>query len=215
MSSISGDDDTTKDPQQLLDEFWENLITKKPGKVTNVFPPTLYANLLPHANKPGTVQGRNAAESYQAAADECRARVKRIVRECHRTNEKFTDPEFDIENDQGVNNCLEGLMNWYADPTESGPSVSPWQLGEALKTLADSNVLLSPAVTIDVNAAAGALDSGDGGSGGPGSIHRVDWVFEKPAFTIDGFSSSDVQQGRNGDCWWLAAVATICSNPSL
>ena len=82
MSSVSGDDDGTgKAPQQILEDFWESLVTKKPGKVTNIFPQSLYANLLPPQRKPGFAKGRNAAESYQAAADECRARVKRIVRE--------------------------------------------------------------------------------------------------------------------------------------
>jgi len=42
-----------------------------------------------------------------------------------------------------------------------------------------------------------------------------DWIFENPSFTIDGFSSSDVKQGANGDCWFIAALATICSNPGL
>lgn len=50
---------------------------------------------------------------------------------------------------------------------------------------------------------------------GPQSVHRIDWIFEKPSFTVDGFDCSDVQQGQNGDCWFIAAVAAICSNPSL
>jgi hypothetical protein len=44
---------------------------------------------------------------------------------------------------------------------------------------------------------------------------KQDWVFDNPSFTVDGYSSSDVKQGANGDCWFIAAVATICSNPSL
>ncbi|KAF2279234.1 cysteine proteinase [Westerdykella ornata] len=174
MSYISGDDDILNPPQQRLDDFWDNLITKRPGKVTNIFPPSLYANLLPNPRQKDAPQGRNAAESYQAAADECKARVKRIVRECHRTNEKYTDPDFDIEGDHRIGNCLEGLMKWYRTDEPRIPSEPK-----------------------------------------PGSIHRIDWIFEKPAFTVDGFSSTDVQQGANGDCWFLAAVATICSNKSL
>lgn len=172
MSTTSGDDDSPNGPQRLLEEFWDNLITKKPGKVTQIFPSSLYANLLHPPRKPSPFQGRNAAESYQVAAEECRSRVKRIVRECHRTNEKFTDPDFDIEGDEGINNCLHGLENWYKD----APSPEGYN---------------------------------------PGSIHRIDWIFENPSFTVDGYSSSDVQQGANGDCWFLAAIATICSNPSL
>jgi hypothetical protein len=44
---------------------------------------------------------------------------------------------------------------------------------------------------------------------------KQNWVFDNPSFTVDGFSSSDVKQGANGDCWFIAAVATICSNSSL
>ncbi|EKG09695.1 hypothetical protein MPH_13217 [Macrophomina phaseolina MS6] len=45
------------------------------------------------------------------------------------------------------------------------------------------------------------------------AVHRVDYIYERPAFTIDGFGASDVQQGGNGDCWWVAAVTTLCSVP--
>jgi hypothetical protein len=179
MSSVGGEDDSAaKAPQQVLEDFWDSLVTKKPGKVTNIFPQSLYTNLLPPQRKPGSARGRNAAESYQAAADECRARVKRIVRECNRTNEKFCDPDFDIESDRacGANNCLEGLMEWFDDTPSGGSTVNTWQLGEAFRTLAASNLLVAPTMAIDVNAATRIMDSGSGGgSMGPGSVHRIDW----------------------------------------
>lgn len=221
MGSVSSDASEIGKPQETINEFWENLITKKPTKVTKVFPPSLYAHLLPPPRKPGTVKGKNAAESYEAAAAECRARVKRVVRECHRINEKFTDPDFDIE---GVSdkNCLEGLKYWYKDPsatstTATTSSVSASRLGYALSTLIESEVLLQNAAPIDLITAAKVLnnDTSNEDSGGPGSVHRIDWIFDKPQFEIDGFSSSDLCQGSNGDCWFIAAVATICSNPDL
>jgi hypothetical protein len=49
----------------------------------------------------------------------------------------------------------------------------------------------------------------------PESIHRVDYIFDEPPFLVDGFSSSDAQQGLNGNRWWVAAVATLCSMPIL
>ncbi|KAF1949734.1 cysteine proteinase [Byssothecium circinans] len=160
-------EDETKTPQESLNEFWNNLVTKKPSKVTNIFPPTLYANLLPPKQNRGTVKGKNAAESYRAAVEECRTRVKRIVRECHRTNEKFTDPEFDIEGDGDERNCLDLLVS----------------RSKNTRT--------------------------------PRSVHRIDWIFEKPSFTVDGFSGSSVKQGQVGDCWFIAALSTTCSKPSL
>lgn len=48
-----------------------------------------------------------------------------------------------------------------------------------------------------------------------GSIHRVDWIFKEPQFTIDGYSASDIKQGDLGNCWWLAALASITSRTEL
>ena len=215
------DPPAAKDPQQTLNEFWDSLITKKPGKVTSIFPPSLYANLLPPRHKKGPAQGKNAAESYEAAAEECRNKVKRIVRECNRTNEKFTDPDFDIEGDFGLGNCLKGLLSYSDDGEDSGSSsgpVSVLQLKECLNTLNDSGILASPMVSLDVNLLSKCLGYGPSSSrssGGPGSVHRVEWIYENPSFVVDGYSSSDVRQGRNGDCWWIAAVATLCSLEKL
>lgn len=162
--------DRNKTPQELLSEFWEDFVTKKAGKVTTIFPPSLYANLLPPLERQGSYTAANAAEGYESAARQCRERVRRIVQECHRTNLKFTDPDFDIEIDHGdqKGNCLYPLVR-----------------------------------------------SDDSRYEFRGSVHRVDWIYEKPAFTIDGFSTSDIMQGSNGDCWWLAAVATLCSDKRL
>ncbi|KAF2849657.1 cysteine proteinase [Plenodomus tracheiphilus IPT5] len=203
-------------PQAAMNEFWENLVTKKPAKVTKIFPPSLYAHLLPPQSKLGTATGKNAAESYQAAANECRARVKRIVRECHRTNEKFTDADFDIEDLQDKN-CLEGLMHWYDDPPAktAAATVNASRLGSALSTLIQSDVLMQTAAPFDLVTTAKLLNSKRPDDDGPGSAHRLDWIFDTPQFEIDGFSSSDVVQGSNGDCWLIAAVASICSHPEL
>ncbi|KAL2288831.1 hypothetical protein FJTKL_03485 [Diaporthe vaccinii] len=38
-----------------------------------------------------------------------------------------------------------------------------------------------------------------------------DYIFDKPQFTIDGFGTSDVQQGQLGDCSWLASAAALCN----
>ncbi|KAF2816818.1 cysteine proteinase [Mytilinidion resinicola] len=208
-----------KDPQASLEDFWSSLLTKTPGKVTNIFPPSLYANLLPPLKPKGPAKGINAAKSYEAAAEDCRNKVKRIVRECHRTNEKFTDPDFDIEDDLGTGQCLKGLLDSGADTPPPGAvsTVDGDDLRSALNTLAESGIVGS-ALTVDVVAVSKVLNAGEGGrSEGPDpkAVHRVDWIYEKPQFAVDGFSSSDVRQGGNGDCWWVAAVATLCTMEHL
>ncbi|KAI0967333.1 hypothetical protein F4678DRAFT_475298 [Xylaria arbuscula] len=49
----------------------------------------------------------------------------------------------------------------------------------------------------------------------PKSVKRVLDVFEKPRFYIDGPTANDVRQGRDGDCWLLAALCTLSNKPSL
>src|SRR4051812_32374218 len=101
-----------KDPQAQVASFWSKFIGKSPSKVRCIFPPALYADLLPeHTTSSGAASRKNAAESYEAAAAECRQRVAQIARDCRRTNEKFTDRDFDLESDfEGVWNCLRGLI---------------------------------------------------------------------------------------------------------
>src|SRR6266498_1552289 len=86
-------DAKNKTPQQMLSAFWDDFITKTPGKVTSIFPHSLYANLLPPKHPKHAVVTHNAAESYEAAAEECKNKVQRIANECRRVNEKFTDPD--------------------------------------------------------------------------------------------------------------------------
>ncbi|TDZ15111.1 Calpain-type cysteine protease DEK1 [Colletotrichum orbiculare MAFF 240422] len=240
-----------KAPQETLADFWDKFHSKHPGKVTSIFPRSLYASLLPAFQPKGASSTRNAQESYDSAARECREKVKRIVRECERTNEKFTDPDFDIEHDPD-SNCLNGLVRDFdgiGAVVDDGPNVSSWDVKNSLDTLTAAQVL-GPNSTIPIDPAAVSRFLGDDSFGGwnpfantrgksdstnpkssplkarrrgiqgneyyaPGSIHRVDWIFESPQFTIDSYSSSDIKQGANGDCWWLAAVATIAHRRDL
>jgi hypothetical protein len=194
-----------KHPQELVSNFWSKFFAKKQGKVTSIFPKTLYASLLPPLRDPrGTASSRNATESYEIAAEECREKVRRIVRECNRTNEKFTDPDFDIETDPDKN-CLNGLVRSEYEPPSDGSSQASSRTAAA-----------SPGAVHGMK----GIASPNNGVGGDnyfwtGAVHRVDWIFEKPQFTVDGFSSSDIMQGANGDCWWLAAVATIAHRREL
>ncbi|KAF2201264.1 cysteine proteinase [Delitschia confertaspora ATCC 74209] len=198
-----------KHPYEIVNEFWENLLTKKPGKADTISPPSLYANPLPPRRQRAAAHGCNASESDQAAAEECRARVKRIVQKCQRENEKFTDPDFDIESDTktGRLNCLKGLLASLNDDDNRPGSSS----------LAVSNTLGTPTVFSDLNALAASFRDNDesGQFYIPGSVHRVDWIFKKPAFVLDGYSSSDVRQGATGDCWLISAVASLCSDKRL
>jgi hypothetical protein len=86
-------------PQNSIDEFWDKFTTKHPGKIFTILPDNLYAKqAAAHAPK-GSIPGQNAVASYQEAADACRKKVEKIVKECRRLNQKYRDPHFDIESD--------------------------------------------------------------------------------------------------------------------
>lgn len=215
---------TRRNPQAIISKFWSKYNTRTPGKITSIFPRSLYESLLPNPNS-SSPRARNAAQSYQEARTECCALVRAAVAECERSNEKFSDPDFDIENDFSayLDNCLHGLVR-YCPLDESGADkqkVSPWEVKWSLETLKDSGVLGNNG-SLEVDVAClqkyvGEDDDDDVCScpRRPGSVHRVDWIFESPQFTVDGYSSSDIKQGSNGACWWLAAVATIAHRKDL
>jgi hypothetical protein len=40
-------------------------------------------------------------------------------------------------------------------------------------------------------------------------------IFDEPKFYIDGPTANDVRQGRDGDCWLMAALCTLSNKPGL
>jgi len=86
-------------PQKSVDEFWDKFNTKHPGKAFTILPNNLYAKRAA-ANAPkGVIPGQNAVQSYEGAAAACKVKVRKIVKECKRINQKYRDPHFDIEAD--------------------------------------------------------------------------------------------------------------------
>ncbi|KAL6920406.1 hypothetical protein ACHAPO_000734 [Fusarium lateritium] len=215
-------------PQALVSKFWKKYHSKTPGKVTSIFPQSLYDSLLIDADS-SEPKTRNAAQSYEAAAKDCRARVRAVVKECERTNAKFSDPDFDIESDfaSHQDNCLFGLVRntcpICGSDSDDDEDIEYASTSDARRTkkFRDRKVGDNPrSKKRDSN-----TDSlrGDGPYHGgfvcrqkrPGSVHRIPWIFENPQFTVDGFSSSDIKQGATGNCWWLAALATIAHRKDL
>lgn len=110
-------------PQKSIDDFWAKFTTKHPGKIFTILPDNLYAKrAAAHAPK-GSIPGVNALASYEEAAESCRKKIAKIVRECRRLNQKYRDPHFDIEADfkrsqafpEIPADCLTGLDKEQAD----------------------------------------------------------------------------------------------------
>ena len=49
----------------------------------------------------------------------------------------------------------------------------------------------------------------------PGSVKRVGDIFDSPKFYISGATANDIRQGRDGDCWFMAALCTLGNKPGL
>lgn len=98
-------------PQESVRQFWEQFNTKYPGKVCTVLPDNPYARTRAKRVPNGVIQGHEAVKSYEQARRECQKSVERIVKECERVNQKYTDPHFDIELDlkSGMRHYLDGL----------------------------------------------------------------------------------------------------------
>lgn len=58
-------------------------------------------------------------------------------------------------------------------------------------------------------------NSPPGASFKPGGAKRVAEIFDKPQLYVDGPTANDVRQGRDGDCWLLAALCTLSNKKGL
>ncbi|EED22037.1 calpain-like protein [Talaromyces stipitatus ATCC 10500] len=155
-------------PQETIKQFWDQFNTRYPGKIFTILPDNPYARSKAAQQPTGVIQSSEAVGSYEQARKECEIAVERIVRECERINQKYSDPHFDIEFDlkTGKRNCLDGL--------------------------AEENMEMRPR-----------------------GVKRVTDIFEHPQFYINGPTAGDVRQGRDGDCWLMAALCTLGNKEGL
>ncbi|KAK1831579.1 hypothetical protein QBC39DRAFT_391170 [Podospora conica] len=201
-----------RQPQKKVDDFWRKFTTKTPGKATALLPKTSHAETLAQRAPATTTPSAPALASYDEAAALCRAKVDQIIRECRRLNQKYRDPHFDLEFDlkTGRRDCLESLDNvaCAAPPSDSD---------------SDSGHSPRPPQPFPPSPSPGRRRhrhrQGDRGPPGarfePKSVARVSQIFDTPQFFIDGPTANDVRQGRDGDCWLMAALCTMSDKPGL
>lgn len=105
----------TQPPQDTLKQFWNHFNTKYPGKVFTVLPDNPYVRTKEASlsQRGGAGKDYETARTYEQAKKECEVAVNRIVRECERVNQKYTDVHFDIEFDLkcGRRDYLDGLSS--------------------------------------------------------------------------------------------------------
>ncbi|KAE9367751.1 cysteine proteinase [Stipitochalara longipes BDJ] len=103
-------------PQETINRIWSRFSAQKFSKATVILPFASQATQNRDASKPPKPPQpeRNnllVSEDYERAVQECRARVKKLIKECRRVNMRFRDPDFDIDWDLkwGKGYCLNSL----------------------------------------------------------------------------------------------------------
>lgn len=99
-------------PQTKMKKFWKNFDPEYTGKVTQVLPDRITDRDLSAVTLVGEIAHR-AVKSYEDAKESCIRDVKRIIKECRASNQKYTDSHWDIERDLKITrarDCLDGLV---------------------------------------------------------------------------------------------------------
>lgn len=99
-------------PQAKMKKFWKNFDPEYTGKITRVLPDRITDQTPSAAALAGELAHR-ALTSYENAKEACIRDVKRIIKECRDSNQKYTDSRWDIERDLKITrlrDCLDGLV---------------------------------------------------------------------------------------------------------
>jgi hypothetical protein len=100
-------------PQETIDKIWSRFSASKFSKATKILP---FETKLLHdpSAVPASIPKPNnllVSEDFERAVQECRFKVRKLIKECKRVNMRYRDPSFDIDWDlkweKGY--CLNGL----------------------------------------------------------------------------------------------------------
>ena len=89
-------------PQETINKIWRRFSARKFSKATVLLPFAANEHSEDHPKKPHppSIPERTnllVSEDFERAVQECRSRVKKLVKECKRVNMRYRDPDFDID----------------------------------------------------------------------------------------------------------------------
>ncbi|KAL8909956.1 MAG: hypothetical protein Q9171_004722 [Xanthocarpia ochracea] len=172
-------------PRQTIKKFWKKFTIKSSGKPFAVLPSSSSA-------KPKTTQSPTKTVpflSYGDAAVGCKTKVQKIVRDCRRMNQRYKDPNFDIEFDLREKNRIKRIEDCLVP------------LGGRVGELLPGSVK-----RVEVSLVTGV---------GRPQLRYLKEIFEKPQFLLEDMNANDVRQGEVGDCWFLSAVCALSNCKDL
>ncbi|KAK4156277.1 calcium-dependent cysteine-type endopeptidase [Chaetomidium leptoderma] len=180
-----------------------------------------------------------AADLCRAKVEQIVKECKRINQ---KYRDPHFDLDFDLRS--GTRDCLESLSHEADDYSSGGEDSDGSSSGSGPRVRAGRKGVRGAGAGAGAGAArkGGLQEAGDGGVGdddgdgggrrkrggvkgvfgnwpgrrfSPKSVKRVGDIFDDPKFYIDGPTANDVRQGRDGDCWLMAALCTLSNKPGL
>lgn len=171
-------------PQQSINRIWKKFSNGKFHKALSVLP-------FDPVKPPAASNGSNEllGQGYERAAEDCRRKVQKIVKECKRLNKRYRDPGWD-------------LVRSFIRTDKARLTAQDWDLkyekGHCLNTLVKEKFDISSSNMLSTSASV------------PKAVKRVHEIFEKPTF-MKNVSGGDIKQGSLGDCWIMAAMTALAS----
>jgi len=168
----------------------------------SVLPKNVLTQMVGDNMPKGTVSGRPVTESYDRAVKDCEIKVRQIVAECRRTNTKYSDPHFDLDD---MSYCLEALSAAGASPSADGEDVPKITYEVTQRGVSSGEPIFWGNVQPD------QAGQADASSSGPACARRVGAIFENPKFHVKkDVNVKDIRQGSEGDCWFISSLGSLC-----
>lgn len=107
-----------QDSTVVFDDEWKLAISKSTGKVLGIFPDNALAQRWYSDEAEEEIASKNALSSYDSAVQRCREQVEIIIKECRRTNAKFRDHEFSLDEHNVCLYSLDSTKDEYPFPPQ-------------------------------------------------------------------------------------------------
>jgi len=174
----------------------------------SVLPSNVYADRVSQNVPLGDVGGQSVEASYRQAVKQCEEKVARIVAECRLHNQKYCDPHFELSV-----GAVDPLHSLTADPPEQSRDANASQNNAVTYQLTQTSSGPAPITWGTVQPAGSLAEQTDSDDGGPPSVKRVGDIFDNPQFfMVGGARTIDTRQGAEGDCWFISALGSLCTD---
>ena len=151
----------------------------------------------------GEVKGQSISVSYKQALQDCVSKVKTIVAEARRNNQKYTDPHFNLDD---MEYCLKSLSASSPTPPSADEQTNTVTFDVTQKATSTGGPIFWGNVQPD------SVQQATPAERLPACAKRVGDIFDSPKFYVhkSGAHVQDFRQGAEGDCWFISSLGCLC-----